>query len=192
MGADKIILVVCLLVYTLAAAIVDWRFKRIPNVLTVSAFAAGMLFNGVKGALAGGFTGAALEVWYSLLGFAVGFGLLFVLWLIGGGGGGDVKYMGALGAWLQPTATLYVIVLGSAVTVVVSVIALIAEAMRLGFSRARSRYLTTAKVKTKGSFEAIETSRQQGAVRKRLMPWAVPAGLATWIVLAWMVLRSAG
>ena len=42
-------------------------------------------------------------------GFGLGFGLFFVLWIIGSAGGGDVKLMGALSVWLGGSLTLKVI-----------------------------------------------------------------------------------
>jgi len=76
--------------FTAVAAVSDLRTRRLPNWLTVPAFAAGLLAHTVVNGFAG--------LGFALLGFATGFGLLLVLWLIGGGGGGDVKLMGALGA----------------------------------------------------------------------------------------------
>ena len=68
---------------------VDLKTRRIPNGLTVPAFVCGVVFHVIRGGWAG--------LGFSLGGFATGFGILLVLWLIGGGGGGDVKLMG--GHW---------------------------------------------------------------------------------------------
>ena len=91
------------LVFT--AAIWDFRQNRIPNWLTLSAIPAGILWN----TFSGGFAGFQA----SLGGFAVGFGLLFILFAIGGGGGGDVKLMGALGAWVGVQTTITVFILAA-------------------------------------------------------------------------------
>ena len=73
------VLVVAMVAYTAAAAAWDLREKRIPNKLTLPVFFAGWIyqiaFHGWAGILDG------------LAGFAIGFGVLFVLWFIGGGGG---------------------------------------------------------------------------------------------------------
>jgi prepilin peptidase CpaA len=192
---------VCVLGFTIAAAVIDWRFKRIPNAVTVWALAGGALFHLAAGAALGGVGGAlyvspggsvreALGLVPAALGFAVGFGMLFILWLVGSGGGGDVKYMGALGAWLGPVNTFYVFLIGAVITVVGSILVLVGEALRIGISRTKARYLSAKAAKTKGSAEAIEEVRQQTLVKRRLMPWAVPAGIAAWIVLVWAILRG--
>ena len=81
------------------ALFIDLKTRRIPNWLTVTALAGGVLFNVVSN----GWLGLQL----SLGGFGVGFGTLLILWLIGGGGGGDVKMMGAVGAWVYGWITFY-------------------------------------------------------------------------------------
>lgn len=65
--------------------------KIIPNWLTLS----GVLCGVVLGYLPGGNTFLA-----SLGGLGIGFGVLFVVYVFGGMGGGDVKLMGAAGALL--------------------------------------------------------------------------------------------
>jgi prepilin peptidase CpaA len=41
------------------------------------------------------------------MGLAIGFGLWFPIYALGGMGAGDVKLMAAIGAWLGPTDALY-------------------------------------------------------------------------------------
>lgn len=84
----------------------DLKQRRIPNGLTVPAAAAGILFH----ALAPAGQGIA----FALAGLIIGGTLLLALFLMGGMGGGDVKLMAALGAWLGPTATLNLFVLTAA------------------------------------------------------------------------------
>ena len=94
---------------TAIALIFDLRLRRIPNALTVLFFILGLSFHIVLAGWPG--------LRFSLLGFAAGFGPLFLLWLLGGGGGGDVKMMGALGAWLGGPVTI-LIFLGSAIAAI--------------------------------------------------------------------------
>src|SRR5262245_37614279 len=77
----------------------DLRTRRIPNVLTMGAAIAGLLFHVVTGGWSGG---AA-----SVAGWAVGMGIFLAPFILGGLGAGDVKLLGALGAWLGPGDALW-------------------------------------------------------------------------------------
>jgi prepilin peptidase CpaA len=85
----------------LIAGVLDWRFRRIPNWLTVSGLVAGIAVNtflyrwpGLKAAL---------------LGTLLGLGLLLPFVLIRSLGAGDWKLAGALGACLGPRLLLSVL-----------------------------------------------------------------------------------
>ncbi len=188
MTTANTVLTISLLAFTSVAALVDVRTKKLPNRLVVPVFFAGLLFHIVFGAIDAGFLGAGRGLLYSLAGFGVGFGVLLVLWLIGGGGGGDVKYMGALGAWLGPALTAYVLMGAGLLVAMGSVLVLVTQVFRLGMTRTKQRYLAAAqstrggKGKRKAKRERPE-ERQARAVRRRLLPFAVPAALATWGVL---------
>lgn len=77
----------------------DLRTRRIPNYLTLGAALAGLAYNlvffGWEGLLDG------------VLGLLLGFAFLILPYIFGGMGAGDVKALASLGAWLGPTATLY-------------------------------------------------------------------------------------
>lgn len=81
---------VLLLIVALAAAMYDVRYRRIPNWVSVGGIAAGVLANSLKHGVPG--------LLFALGGFALGFGLYFLLYLIHAMGAGDVKLMGAIGA----------------------------------------------------------------------------------------------
>lgn len=82
------------------AAAVDVRWRRIPNVLTFGAAAAGLLYHVTSGGLRG--------AGFSAGGWAVGLALFFPIFALRGMGAGDVKLLAAIGAWLGPTTTLWV------------------------------------------------------------------------------------
>jgi prepilin signal peptidase PulO-like enzyme (type II secretory pathway) len=88
---------------SLAAAIWDVRSRRIPNALTLPLAVTGLLY----GLSAGGLGGLGQAVAACGL-IALPYVLLFVF---AGGGAGDAKMMGALGAWLGLAAG--VVVLGA-------------------------------------------------------------------------------
>lgn len=173
----------CVLVFTVVAAWFDLRTKKLPNLLTVPVFVAGFTFAVARGALASGTPGALHGGLFSLGGFAIGFGVLFILWLIGGGGGGDVKFMGALGAWLGVTMTVQVLFLSALVAGMLSIGVLLVQTFRTGLGRVQRRYGAGSRSHGASRPKNTESARQERAVRRRLMPFAVPAALATWTVL---------
>jgi prepilin peptidase CpaA len=100
-----------------ASAIIDLRTRRLPNALTVSVAAIGMLCatTGMSG----------LSVRAALVGFAVGLVMMLPGHLIGATGAGDVKLFAALGTLVGPaaiaTAFLYTAIAGGALAVIVAV-----------------------------------------------------------------------
>jgi prepilin peptidase CpaA len=95
------------LVGAVIAAVTDvWKFK-VYNVVTLPLLLSGLLYHGITGGLHG--------LSLSLIGILCGFGVLIILYLPGGYGGGDVKLLAAVGAWLGAEMTLYVFVASSLV-----------------------------------------------------------------------------
>ena len=78
----------------IVACAFDVRTRRIPNALTFSAALAGLLFHVTVSGTAGAQLAAG--------GWVVGLLLLLPYFVLGGMGGGDVKLVAALGAWLGP------------------------------------------------------------------------------------------
>lgn len=99
-----------------AACVTDFRSRRIPNVLTFGAALGGLLF----WVLTDGLTGLA----FSGGGWFVGCLMFLPVFLLRGMGGGDVKLLAALGAWLGPAtalwAALYAAIAGGVFAVVVT------------------------------------------------------------------------
>ncbi len=95
------------------ACVFDLATRRIPNVLTLGAAACGFSFH----IYASGGPGAR----YAGLGWTLGLLMFFVPFALRGLGGGDVKLMAALGAWLGPRdvfwAALYTGVAGGVLAV---------------------------------------------------------------------------
>ena len=84
----------------LVASIIDYRQHKVPNWLNGALAAGGLI---VQGVCHGWWDGQQyLGVGGALLGVAVGLATLIVAWAMGGMGGGDVKLMAAIGAWVGP------------------------------------------------------------------------------------------
>lgn len=99
--------VVVALVASCIAAITDIRKYRVYNSFTIPLFLSGVAYNTVIGGWSG--LGA------SLAGAAFGFGVLFVPYLLGLMGAGDVKLLAAVAAWLCLKMAVVVFVVTSLV-----------------------------------------------------------------------------
>jgi prepilin peptidase CpaA len=104
------------LAVAIIACATDLRSRRIPNVLTFGAALAGLVYHAI--------TGGVDAFGQSLLGWFVGALIFIVPFTLRGLGGGDVKLLAALGAWLGPTEAfwlaLYTGAAGGVLAIVVS------------------------------------------------------------------------
>jgi prepilin peptidase CpaA len=96
---------VAVIIVVLAAAACDLRARRLPNALTLGGA-------GVALALHGAVNGWPALV-QAVLGWVAGVALFLPLYLLGGMGAGDVKLLGAIGAWLGPTGALWTGIYGA-------------------------------------------------------------------------------
>ena len=78
----------------------DLKTRRIPQVLTLGGALAGFAFHCTVGGPGAGFGSA--------VGWVVGIAIFFVPFALGGLGAGDVKLLGAIGAWLGPMNAVWV------------------------------------------------------------------------------------
>ena len=99
----------------LAASVIynDVRYRRIPNLLVLSALVAGLTINILFGGLHG--------LGNSLLGLGAAFIPMLLLHIFGAMGAGDVKLMGAvgsiLGVGLMPVTLILVVMIGGALAI---------------------------------------------------------------------------
>ena len=109
--AVTVVLVVLLAMYS------DLRWRKIPNCLTLPAIVLGFFLNFLGNSWNG--------LIFAFFGLLVGMGLLMLPYLLGGMGGGDVKFMGALGALLGSYSILnvflYATLVGGAIAIVVAI-----------------------------------------------------------------------
>lgn len=172
-----VVLVVALGLFTAVAASWDIRWRRIPNFLTLPMFGAGILFQ---------LTMSFLYGWHNFAsaagGFLVGFGVLFLLWFVGGGGGGDVKLMGAISVWLGFRLTLAVMIVSTLLVLLVTMGVVVWSVVFRGVRGTRQQYLATGKTPAGQSPRPESVSQKQG---RRLMAYATPIAIATWVVVLW-------
>lgn len=159
----------------------DLKFAVIPKWITVTAFPIGVLFNVVRCAWlahaskptwlwtdAGTALGALDGLLFALAGFLFGFVFFTSLWMLGVAGGGDVKLCAAIGAWVGPMWTLWIIVVS---IVIVFGLVLVQGAYSI----------------SKGSLRGLRKPTAISAKKRarRLLTFSTPLCLATVIVLAW-------
>jgi prepilin peptidase CpaA len=161
--------------YIAIAAVVDYRTKKIPNWLTVPAALLGLAFNTLAP--------SGLGPVASLLGFAIGFGLLILPWILGGGGMGDVKMLAALGAWLGPVLLLMSFGLAAILAAVGATLVIATSTMSSGIVATQDRYIRA------GNGAALAGHNPPRKLR-RVLPFAVPVAISTWLVLGWLILRG--
>jgi Flp pilus assembly protein protease CpaA len=168
------------------AAYVDWRSAIVPKKLTLSALALGVLFNLVRGCWLGasGAEGWALGqhgalvglldgLLFSLAGFLAGFTLFFILWILGACGGGDVKLLAALGAWVGGYLVFWVL----AGTVAVVFVLAIGHVV-LGLVRGRAPVLA-------GQRKQVNRRAGKSPRRKQLLTYSLPVAVVATLVLLW-------
>jgi prepilin peptidase CpaA len=152
------------------AAVEDARVRRIRNWLTLSMVLTGFAHQGL-----GGFGSAAG-------GAGLGFALTVGLFVLGAVGGGDVKLMAGVGAWVGPAGVLGVFV----VEAVLGMAIVLAQAAAAGRLRQLSRNsllvaVNLVHVRQVGIDHARATGLASTAV-DRPLPFAVPTGVAVLLL----------
>ena len=171
-----------LLALMFLAAAIDMRQRRIPNWLTLMLILSGL----ARGLINHGPTGLG----WSALGLLAGASIPFVLFAIGAMGGGDVKLMAGVGAWLGPGPVLLVLVCEK----VIGLLIVLAQAL---WQRRLAALVTNSAVvavnilhiREVGVDHVAGTGRDCRSVARPL-PFAVPALLAVLFVLVFF--RSIG
>ena len=101
------------------ASYTDECYTKVPKWITIPAFFLGLIVSLLRGVW---LSAHGLPVWmlgesnlvlgaldgllFALAGVLVGFSTFFLIWILGGCGGGDVKLFAALGAWVGPYLSL--------------------------------------------------------------------------------------
>ncbi len=147
---------------SLVAAVTDvWKY-RIYDILTWPLLISGLVYHSLA------VEGMGLVP--SVLGFSVGFVPMAVFYLSGGVGAGDVKLMGALGAWLGPVVILQVLFTSWLAAGLYAVGVLSWNAMAPGRERVRYRLATLV---PQGSDEQISKLIALPNRRRHLIPFGV-------------------
>jgi prepilin peptidase CpaA len=157
-------------VLILLAVYSDFRWRKIPNCLTLPAIVLGFFLNFLGNSWNG--------LLFSLVGLFVGMGLLMLPYLLGGMGGGDVKFMGALGAFLGSYSIvnvfLYATLVGGAIALAVAI-----------FNRSLIETLKKVWLLLKCIFLFRAPMAGAGLFKKSIqIPYGIAIGIGTFIYLA--------
>jgi prepilin peptidase CpaA len=180
---QHIVFIIALMSFTLATAYTDTFQWKIPNKLTLPFFGLGLIYQIVfwgfgpwNGLME---THGLLD---GLMGFGLGFGLYFCLWIVAGGGGGDVKLMGALGAWLGFKLTFWLIIASLMMVVIDGIVVTLYRVLTHGMKRFQKQYLATGKTDKKGKPVFVKETAAEKQ-KRRMLPFAIPVAMAVWMVM---------
>jgi prepilin peptidase CpaA len=153
-----------LLVVVAAAAVIDIRTHRIPNLLTFPALALALVlqfaFFGLQGLIAG------------VLGMLVGVGLFLLPFALGGMGAGDVKLMGVAGAFLGPVGALWAVLFSGVAGGVLAVVwGLLHGRLSRVFSRTASLMVAAVDARRRDAQGGLPTLERSSG-------WTIPYGVA--------------
>ena len=161
------------------AAVQDVRTRRIRNWLTLAIAAGGLLqsFGHDFGLM------RTVPPSASVLGLLTGLGLPLLLFAIGALGGGDVKLLAGIGAWVGPAAVVHVFLAEA----VIGMLIVLAQAAASGRLRVLVRNSTVVAINLwhmgdLGVRHVEQTGRSCRSV-DRPLPFAVPVLAATLLVL---------
>jgi prepilin peptidase CpaA len=164
----------------LLAAVTDlWKFK-VHNYLTLPLLFSGMAYH----AAASGMPGLGASV----LGAAFGFFVLFTFYLLGGFGGGDVKLMAAVGAWLGLPLTFYVFVFSSLAAGIYALVLIATHGhwrrTWVNFQIACHKLIVIGR--HLGGDDRVELQVSSAERRKNCIPFAAMMAIGVFCTLAWL------
>ena len=172
------IIVVCTAVGV--ATITDIRFLKVYNWLTLPLLAMGLAYHGIFS----GWPGFGLSLFNVVLVFAI----LFLPYILGAIGAGDLKLVAALAAWLG-TSTIFTIASISLFATGVYSLAMLARQHRLedawwNFKLSVFRMQLVARhMGTEG--ESVHELAETTEGRARLVPFSVMIALGTVVTIVW-------
>jgi prepilin peptidase CpaA len=156
----------------LVAAIIDGLKLKVPNWITFPMIISGWIYSATLSPFAG-WEG----LMFSLVGTAVGLGLLLPLYAIGGMGAGDVKLLAGVGAWVWGTVTLYAFVVSAIIGGLIAIAMVVVRRKwgkhQLQFWMICNEILT---VKDPEKLAAIAAERKPTMM---LLPYGIPIAIGT-------------
>ena len=188
-----VLFVTAITLFLVIASVIDARTLQIPKWLTIPLFVLGFFVNIVRGTWlanqghpvwlftsSNGLVGAVDGTLFALAGAVSGFAVFLLFWLARICGGGDVKLVASVGAWIGPELGMYVIAIStSLVCLWILVLFLTRFAGPLAFKNAKRPEASERPSKS----GVKETGRPTSAgLRGRRISFSLPVAVATLIV----------
>lgn len=155
-----------------------WKFK-VYNALTFPLLLSGLMFHSV------GSEGLGLT--FSACGLLCGFAGLIAFYALGGFGAGDVKLMGAIGAWLGPANTLSLLIVSALLSGLCAVV--MSCWQRRLLERVLVAYAIVQQWRSRdfravnGVTTSVDEASQAPDRRRRVMPFAAMVASGLMILL---------
>jgi prepilin peptidase CpaA len=157
------------------AATIDGIKLKVPNKITFPLILSGWAYCG----WCYGFEGLA----WSLLGTAIGLGLLLPAYAIGGMGAGDVKLLAGVGAWVGGSVTFYAFCVS---TVIGAVLAIAMVLYRKAWARHRDQFMVIlGEILTIRDPQVLSTIAAERKSSMMLLPYGIPIAMGTIAYFAW-------
>lgn len=164
---------IAVLAVALTACVWDLRSRRIPNLLTFGAAAAAMAFSLSQHGLSG--------LGWSVAGWLTAVALFFPFFALRGIGAGDVKLLGALGAWLGALNAMY---LAALTAIAGGVMAIVVVLLHRSVGRTFSNLwllLTTLRVNGLRPVEGLTLETARGPKLAYAIPITAGALATLWL-----------
>jgi prepilin peptidase CpaA len=166
--------IVAALAVALIACLCDLRTRRIPNALTFGAALAGLCVHCAVDGVGGFFI--------ALGGWLTGVALFLPFYLLRGLGAGDVKLLGAVGAWLGPAMAIWTGLWGALAGGLLAVIVALSHGYLRQALTNVALLLTHWRVAGVKPLPAVSLDSQSRAPRLAYaIPIAVGLGVALWL-----------
>jgi len=164
----------------IVAAVIDGLKLKVPNWITFPMILSGWVFNSAFSPYTE-WWGEGL--WFSLIGTAVGLGLLLPAYAIGGMGAGDVKLLAGVGAWMGGTVTFYAF---AASALVGGVIAIGMILWTKSWAKHKAQFFGIAnEIITIKDPEKLSEIAAERKPRMFLLPYGIPIAIGSIACFAW-------
>jgi prepilin peptidase CpaA len=171
---------VVVLVAALTAAVTDVLRFKVHNALTLPLLVGGLAYHSVNHGV-DGFVA-------SLAGAMLGFGVLIGFYLMGGMGGGDVKLLSAIGAWLGLYLTFWIFITSSLAAGVYALVLVVRHRMA-GETWTNLRiiwYRLAAIGRHFAAEDSVEAEVKRPDRRGRIVPFAAMVAVGVVVTVAWL------